>query len=103
MAPKTPKIVIVGRTNVGKSTLFNKLIEEQKSLVSEIPGTTRDRYEGDCIWRGKVIRLTDTGGLDVDKSDEIELNIEKQAKLAIKEADMILFVFNFNRISLWYD
>lgn len=89
---KPPKIVIVGRTNVGKSTLFNKLIEEQKSLVSDVPGTTRDRFEGDCIWRGKVIRLVDTGGLDADRHEEIENNIVEQAHLAIKEADMILFV-----------
>jgi GTPase len=90
--PTPPKVVIVGRTNVGKSTLFNKLIEEQKSLVSNIPGTTRDRYEGDCIWRGRVIRLVDTGGLDVDYSDEIEENIALQARMAMKEADLILFL-----------
>ncbi len=87
-----PKVVIVGRTNVGKSSLFNKLIEEQKSLVSAIPGTTRDRYEADCIWRGEVIRMVDTGGLDVDYRDEIEKNIAEQARLAMKEADLILFV-----------
>lgn len=92
MPASPPKVVIVGRTNVGKSTLFNKLIEEQKSLVSDVPGTTRDRYEGDCIWRGQVVRLIDTGGLDVDRSDEIERNIAEQARLAIKEADLILFV-----------
>ena len=92
MSTTPPKVVIVGRTNVGKSTLFNKLIEKQKSLVSSIPGTTRDRYEGDCIWRGEVIRLIDTGGLDVDRSDEIEANIELQAQVAIDEADAILFV-----------
>lgn len=87
-----PKIVIVGRTNVGKSTLFNRLVEEHKSLVSDIPGTTRDRFEADCIWRAEVIRFIDTGGLDIDKSDQIELDVAKQARLAIKEADMILFI-----------
>ena len=88
----TPKVAIVGRSNVGKSTLFNKLIEEQKSLVSEIPGTTRDRYEGDCIWRAKVIRLIDTGGLDRNQTDEIDVEIGKQARAAIKEADLVIFV-----------
>lgn len=92
MSVAPPKIVIVGRTNVGKSTLFNKLIEKQKSLVSDIPGTTRDRYEGDCIWRGSVVRLVDTGGLNVNRADEIESNIELQAKAAIEEADLVLFV-----------
>lgn len=90
--PTPPKVVIVGRTNVGKSTLFNTLIEEQKSLVSAIPGTTRDRYEADCIWRGQVIRLVDTGGLDIDVADEIERNIKLQAEMAMEEADLLLFV-----------
>lgn len=90
--PIPPKVVIVGRTNVGKSTLFNTLIEEQKSLVSSIPGTTRDRYEADCIWRGQVIRLVDTGGLDIDVADEIEQNIKLQAEMAMAEADLLLFV-----------
>ncbi len=89
-----PKVVIVGRTNVGKSTLFNRLIEEQKSLVSSIPGTTRDRFEADCLWRGRVIRLIDTGGLDPDASTDLEQNISKQAELAIAEADIILFVID---------
>lgn len=87
-----PKVVIVGRTNVGKSSLFNKLIAEQKSLVSEIAGTTRDRFEADCIWKGHIIKMIDTGGLDVDNRDEIEKNIALQAQKAIKEADLILFV-----------
>jgi len=91
-----PKVAIVGRTNVGKSTLFNKLIEEQKSLVSAIPGTTRDRYEGDCIWRAKVVRLIDTGGLDRNQTDEIEVEIGKQARSAIKESDMVLFIVDLS-------
>lgn len=86
-----PKVAIVGRMNVGKSTLFNRLIEEQKSLVSDIPGTTRDRYEGDCIWRGQVIRLIDTGGLDMRYEDDIEKHIAAQARFAIEEAEVIVF------------
>ncbi len=91
-----PRIAIIGRTNVGKSSLFNKLIEEQKSLVSNIPGTTRDRFEADCIWRGGIIRVVDTGGLDVAGKDEIEKNIILQADKAIEQADLIFFVVDAN-------
>lgn len=87
-----PTVVLVGRTNVGKSTLFNRLIEQSKALVSPIAGTTRDRNEGECLWRGKIIRVVDTGGLDVNKHDLIEKNILLQAELAVKHADIILFV-----------
>ncbi|MFH1766515.1 MAG: ribosome biogenesis GTPase Der, partial [Patescibacteria group bacterium] len=92
MTIQPPKVVIVGRVNVGKSTLFNRLIEKQKSLVSKIPGTTRDRFEADCLWRGKIIRLVDTGGFDVDKNIKIDEEAVDQARLAIKEADAIIFV-----------
>ncbi|PIX62522.1 ribosome biogenesis GTPase Der [Candidatus Uhrbacteria bacterium CG_4_9_14_0_2_um_filter_41_50] len=87
-----PKVVIVGRTNVGKSTLFNKLIEDQKSLISDIAGTTRDRFEADCIWRGQVIRMVDTGGLDRNQKDNIEKQISMQAYEAIKESDLVIFI-----------
>ncbi len=87
-----PRIAIIGRANVGKSSLFNRMIEEQKSLVSDVPGTTRDRFEADCIWRGQVMRLIDTGGLDANRLNEIEKNIIEQAEIAIKEADAIFFV-----------
>lgn len=87
-----PKVAIIGRRNVGKSTLFNTFVEEQKSLVSDLPGTTRDRFEADCIWRGRIIRLIDTGGLDVDLRDELESDVVAQANKAIEEADVLLFV-----------
>ncbi|MBI5370035.1 ribosome biogenesis GTPase Der [Candidatus Uhrbacteria bacterium] len=89
---KIPTVAIIGRTNVGKSTLFNRLLEKPKALVSDIAGTTRDRNEGECLWRGRIFRLVDTGGLDVTEQDEIERNTVKQAKLAIKQAQLILFV-----------
>lgn len=92
MSANIPRIALIGRANVGKSSLFNRMIEEQKSLVSDIPGTTRDRFEADCIWRGHVIRLIDTGGLDANRLNEIEKNIIEQAEIAIKEADAIFFV-----------
>ncbi|NQU84095.1 MAG: ribosome biogenesis GTPase Der [Parcubacteria group bacterium] len=85
-------IAIVGRANVGKSTLFNRLIEESKAIVSDIPGTTRDRNYGICKWRGKNLILIDTGGLDVGTKDIIEIGTAKQAETAIKEASAILFV-----------
>ena len=87
-----PTVVLVGRTNVGKSTLFNRMIEQSKALVSSVAGTTRDRNEGECLWRGKIIRVVDTGGLDVNKQDIIEKNILVQAELAMVQADIILFV-----------
>lgn len=92
MSARIPKVALIGRTNVGKSTLFNKLIEEQLSLVSDVAGTTRDRFEADCIWRGQVIRLIDTGGLDVDTRLEIERGVVEQADMAIREADVVMFL-----------
>jgi GTP-binding protein len=87
-----PTVALIGRTNVGKSTLFNRMIEQSKALVSATAGTTRDRNDGECLWRGRTIRVVDTGGLDVNKQDEIEKNILIQSELAMKEADIILFV-----------
>ncbi len=91
-----PKAVLIGRSNVGKSSLFNKLVEEQKSLVSHIAGTTRDRFEADCVWRGKIIRMVDTGGLDIEQTEEIEKNVVEQANIAISQADIILFLVDVN-------
>ena len=87
-----PTIALVGRVNVGKSTLFNTLIEKQRAIVSPIPGTTRTSNEGLIIWRGKTIRVIDTGGLTFEDGVPLEEDILKQSKKAMKEADMILFV-----------
>jgi GTP-binding protein len=94
MSHTPPVVALVGRTNVGKSTLFNRLLETQKALVSPVAGTTRDRNEGDCLWRGQVIRLVDTGGMDVDLGNDIERNILTQAQYAIERADVLLFVMD---------
>ncbi len=91
---KIPTVALIGRTNVGKSTLFNRLLELPKALVSDVAGTTRDRNEGECLWLGRVVNLVDTGGLDVKGQDEIERNTVKQAQLAIKKADLILFILD---------
>lgn len=85
-------IAIVGRTNVGKSTLFNRLIGQGKAIVSPIPGTTRDRNYGICEWQGKSFKLIDTGGFEIGEKGEIEIGISDQASIAMKEADAVLFV-----------
>ncbi len=96
MKTTIPQVAIIGRANVGKSTLFNRLIEKNKALVSDIAGTTRDRNIDKVKWQGREFILIDTGGLDIDnkKDNPIEANIVKQAKQAIAEADLILFVYD---------
>jgi len=88
------KIVIVGRQNVGKSTLFNRLIEEKKSIVSVEPGTTRDRIYGTCSWQGKSFILVDIGGIRKIIKGEIEKEIQKQITIALEEANLILFLLD---------
>ena len=89
------KIAVIGRPNVGKSTLFNRLVKERKSIVDDTPGVTRDRLYADIDWNGKGITLIDTGGL-TNGSSELNGEITKQVKiqvfLAIEEADFILFL-----------
>lgn len=92
MAPHLYKVAIVGRANVGKSTLFNRLIAEKKALISDDAGTTRDRNYALCRWRDLEFYLIDTGGLGEKSKDEIGQQINKQAWQAIAEADLVLFV-----------
>ncbi len=87
-----PVVAIVGRTNVGKSTLFNTLIEENKAIVSDIPGTTRTNNAGIIVWRARELRLIDTGGLTFHEGELFEEDILAQCELALAEADVILFV-----------
>lgn len=87
-----PTIALVGRVNVGKSTLFNKIIEENKAIVSTIAGTTRTRNIGIASWRGKDFTLVDTGGLTFSEDVVLEKEIIEQTELAIKESDLIIFV-----------
>ncbi len=87
-----PIIAIVGRPNVGKSTLFNKLIGERRSIVEDTPGVTRDRIYGEAEWRGKRMIIIDTGGIE-PKSDNIILKqMRLQAQIAIDTADVIVFM-----------
>lgn len=85
-------VAIVGRPNVGKSTLFNRLLEQRKAIVDDMSGVTRDRQYGIADWAGKVFNVIDTGGF-VSKSDDVfEREIRKQVHIAVDEADLILFV-----------
>lgn len=87
-----PTIALVGRVNVGKSMLFNRLIEQKKAIVSETPGTTRTTNEGLIHWRGKYIKILDTGGLTFTDVVPLENEILKQTEKAMKKADLIVFV-----------
>ena len=88
-----PNIVaIVGRPNVGKSTLFNRLTESRKAIVDELEGVTRDRHYGKCIWNGVEFSVIDTGGYIEHSDDVFEKEISKQVLLAIEEADVIFFM-----------
>jgi GTPase len=87
-----PLVAIVGRPNVGKSTLFNRLTESRKSIVGDEPGITRDRIYGEVDWRAKVFNLVDTGGIVPDDEAIIPANIFKQAGYAIDEAQAIIWV-----------
>jgi len=87
-----PVVAIVGRPNVGKSTLFNKIIGQRRSIVDDAPGVTRDRVFGDADWNGTYFSLIDTGGLELDTLDEIKSHVIEQAKLAVDMSDAIIMV-----------
>ncbi len=87
-----PIVAIVGRPNVGKSTLFNKLIGQRLSIVDDTPGVTRDRIYGDCEWLNRHFLLIDTGGIEPHSDDVILKQMRRQAQLAIDSADVIIFV-----------
>ncbi len=108
MAKLRPIVALVGRPNTGKSTLFNRLVGESKAIVSEIPGTTRDRLYGDCVWNGVWFSVVDTGGMEIlaerrrlagepedfllAASPHYLREIRAQAELAIVEADVVILV-----------
>jgi GTP-binding protein len=87
-----PVVAIVGRPNVGKSTLFNRILGQRTAIVEDRARTTRDRLYGDTEWNGRRFVVVDTGGLELDPDDPIEARVQEQARLAIAEADVILFV-----------
>lgn len=87
-----PVVALIGRVNVGKSTLFNRLIEDNQAIVSDVPGTTRTSNEGFILWRGKYMKIIDTGGLTFTDTVVLESEILKQSERAMKEADIIIFL-----------
>lgn len=85
-------VAIVGRPNVGKSTLFNRLVGDRKAIVDDMSGVTRDRHYGKCEWTGREFTVVDTGGFVPDSKDIFEKEIANQVLIAIQEADIILFM-----------
>src|ERR1035437_6440543 len=87
-----PIVAVVGRPNVGKSTLFNRIVGRRTAIVEDRARTTRDRIYGDADWNGRRFVIVDTGGLEIHPGDPIEEKVQEQARLAIGEADLILFI-----------
>ena len=89
-----PIVALIGRPNVGKSTFFNYIIGEKKSIVEDTPGVTRDRVYADTEWRGRKFTLIDTGGIEPHSNDEILVQMRRQAEIAMETADVIIFLTN---------
>ena len=87
-----PIVALIGRPNVGKSTFFNYIIGEKKSIVEDTPGVTRDRVYADAEWRGRKFTLIDTGGIEPHSNDEILVQMRRQAEIAMETADVIIFL-----------
>ena len=95
-------VAIVGRPNVGKSTLFNRLTNSRQAIVSDEAGTTRDRQYGKCEWCGREFSVVDTGGWVVNSDDIFEEEIRKQVIIATEEADLVLFLCDIkNGVTDW--
>jgi GTPase len=91
---KLPVLAIVGRPNVGKSTLFNRLTRGRNAIVDGLPGVTRDRNYADAEWAGRRFLLIDTGGFDLGATGALEQQIQEQSRLALAQADVILFLLD---------
>jgi len=89
-----PRVALVGRVNVGKSTLFNRLIEKQHALISKIAGTTRTQNVGTAIWRAKNFEVVDTGGLEFNEDIPLDTEIIEQTKKSLETSDLILFIID---------
>ena len=85
----TPLVAIVGRPNVGKSTLFNRLVGRREAIVADTPGTTRDRIMGEVSWEGRPFILVDTGGLEPRPQDPLREKVKAQVEVAVDQADLI--------------
>lgn len=91
---KLPVVAIVGRPNVGKSTLFNRLVGERKAIVDDMPGVTRDRNYSEAEWSGRKYLLVDTGGLENESAAALEQSVQAQSRLAVAEADVVVFLLD---------
>src|SRR6266699_5623134 len=91
-AASIPTLAIVGRPNVGKSTLFNRLVGSRRAIVGDEAGITRDRLYGEAHWRGHDLRVVDTGGIIPEEKEFIPSEIFRQARVALDEADAIVIV-----------
>src|ERR687893_827371 len=89
-----PLIAVIGRPNVGKSTLFNRILGARSAIVDDVPGVTRDRNYADGTYRGRPFRLVDTGGLDPSADETMLALIRQQTKIAIAEADILIVVMD---------
>src|SRR5437660_937777 len=89
-----PVVAIVGRPNVGKSTLFNRLVGKRRAIVGDEPGITRDRLYGEAEWNGRRLRVVDTGGIIPDDKNFIPAEIFRQARVALEEANVIVLVID---------
>ena len=85
-------VAVVGRPNVGKSTFFNRMLEQRKAIVDDVSGVTRDRQYGEAEWNGKFFNVIDTGGFVPKSQDVFEKEIRKQVIIALDEADAIVFM-----------
>jgi GTPase len=94
VAAGLPTLAIVGRPNVGKSTLFNRLVGSRRAIVGDEPGITRDRLYGEAEWRGRRLRIVDTGGILPEEKEFIPAEIFRQAKIALQEADAVVMVID---------
>ncbi len=94
MTGHKPIVAVVGRPNVGKSTLFNRIIGWNKTIVEDVPGVTRDRVYEDVLWREKIFTLVDTGGLSLNEDDKNYPPIREQIEIALREADLVVMLFD---------
>ncbi len=92
MRSTLPVVVIVGRPNVGKSTLFNRLVRKRVAVVEDTPGITRDRLYAETEWNGRKFQVVDTGGIVFQEEDPLSEQIRVQANVALEEADVVMFV-----------
>src|SRR5712675_1886297 len=92
MRSTLPVVVIVGRPNVGKSTLFNRLVRKRVAVVEDTPGITRDRLYAETEWNGRRFQVVDTGGIVFQETDPLAEQIRIQANIALEEADVVVFL-----------